>query len=160
MIQGISPVQAALINSTFIQSFELDDWHMNAPLHSNAIIIPALFAAAQHTTTSSKVTSSPISGANLLLSTIVGYETGPRVGLALHGSNMLSTGWHSGAVFGPPAAAAAVSKMLEFEPGMIEDALGISCTQAGGLMSAQFESMVKRMQHGFAARNGLFAACK
>lgn len=24
-------------------------------------------------------------------------------------------------------------------------------------MSAQFESMVKRMQHGFVARNGLFA---
>ena len=70
---------------------------------------------------------------------------------------MLSMGWHSGAVFGPSAAAASVSKLLGSAPKVIEDAVGIACTQACGLMSAQFESMVKRMQHGFAARNGLFA---
>lgn len=63
-----------------------------------------------------------------------------------------------GAVFGPPAAAAAVSKLLHLSPGSIEDALGTACTQACGLMSAQYESMGKRMQHRFAARNGLFAA--
>lgn len=71
---------------------------------------------------------------------------------------MLSMGWHSGAVFGPPAAAASVCKLLDLPPGAIEDAMGIACTQAGGLMSAQFESDVKRMQHGFAARNGLLGA--
>ena len=63
-----------------------------------------------------------------------------------------------GAVFGPPGAAAAVSKLLHLSPGEIEDALGTACTQACGLMSAQYDSMEKRMQHGFAARNGLFAA--
>ena len=36
--------------------------------------------------------------------------------------------------------------------------MGTACTQASGLMSAQHESAVKRMQHGFAARSGLFAA--
>jgi aconitate decarboxylase len=71
---------------------------------------------------------------------------------------MLTRGWHSGVVFGHAAAAAAVSKVLELPPSAIEDALGIACTQACGLMSAQFGSDVKRMQHGFAARNGLFAA--
>lgn len=71
---------------------------------------------------------------------------------------MLTRGWHSGAVFGPSASAAAVSKLLKLPIDAIEDALGIACTQAGGLMSAQFGSDVKRMQHGFAARNGLFAA--
>ena len=39
-----------------------------------------------------------------------------------------------------------------------EDALGMAATQSCGLMSAQFESMVKRMQHGFASRAGLTAA--
>ena len=63
-----------------------------------------------------------------------------------------------GAVFGPPAAAAAVSKLIHLSPGAIEDAQGTASTQACGLMSAQYESMGKRMQHGFAARNGLFAA--
>ena len=63
-----------------------------------------------------------------------------------------------GAVVGPPTAAAAVSKFLRLSPRRIEDSLNTACTQACGLMSAQYESMAKRMQHGFAARNGLFAA--
>lgn len=71
---------------------------------------------------------------------------------------MLSRGWHSGAVFGPSAAASAVGKLLGLSKDQIEDAMGIACTQSCGLMSAQFGSDVKRMQHGFAARNGLFAA--
>ena len=40
----------------------------------------------------------------------------------------------------------------------MESAVGIACTQAGGLMSAQYEGMIKRVQHAFAARNGLFGA--
>ncbi|CAM1505957.1 Fc.00g115940.m01.CDS01 [Cosmosporella sp. VM-42] len=147
----IGPLAAALLNSTFIQAFELDDYHSDAPLHSNAIILPALLAAAEHM----KV---PTSGADFLLATIVGYEVGPRIGLGLHGGHMLSMGWHSGAVFGPSASAASVSKLFNLRANQIEDALGIACTQACGLMSAQYGSDVKRMQHGFASRNGLFAA--
>ena len=60
-------------------------------------------------------------------------------------------------MFGPPAAAAAASKLLGLSPEEIEDAFGTACTQACGLTAARFESMAKRMQHGFAARNGLFA---
>ena len=40
----------------------------------------------------------------------------------------------------------------------MEDALGMAATQSGGLMAAQFGAMSKRMQHGFASRNGLTAA--
>lgn len=153
--QKLGPLPAALLNSTEVQAFELDDWHSLAPVHSNSILLPALLAATSH----QRATGAPIfSGASLLISTIVGYETGPRVGLCLHGSHMLTRGWHSGVVFGHAASAAAVSKVLGLDPCAIEDALGIACTQACGLMSAQFGSDVKRMQHGFAARNGLFAA--
>ncbi|KAI8626803.1 hypothetical protein F5Y19DRAFT_190214 [Xylariaceae sp. FL1651] len=153
----LSPLSAALLNSSFIQGFELDDWHSDAPLHSNSIILPALFAAAQSQARSDE-SATPISGSDLLLATIVGYEVGPRVGQALHGAHVLTTGWHSGAVFGPSAAAAAVGKLLGLNATQIEDAFGIACTQACGLMSAQFGSDAKRMQHGFASRNGLLAA--
>jgi aconitate decarboxylase len=149
--QKISPLTAALLNSTFIQGFELDDWHAEAPLHSNAIILPALLASLP-------VLKTPISGAQFLLSYLVGLEVGPRVGNALYGTYILTQGWHSGAVFGPSASAAAVSKLFLLDAAKVEDALGIACTQACGLMSAQFESEVKRMQHGFPARNGLMAA--
>lgn len=153
----MTALNAAMLNSSFIQGFELDDWHAGAPIHSNSILLPALLATADHEGTSATV-GKKHTGKDLLLAYIAGLEVGPRAGLALHGAHMLSMGWHSGAVFGPPASAVAVSKLLDLPPGAIEDAIGISCTQAGGLMSAQFESEVKRMQHGFAARSGLLGA--
>lgn len=146
----LTPASAALLNSTFIQGFELDDWHSEAPLHSNSLLIPSLLAAAEH--------QGSVSGSDFLLAMIAGYETGPRVGNALWGRDILAKGWHSGAVFGPAAVVAAVGNLYHFNPDTFEDAFGIACTQACGLMSAQFESEVKRMQHGFAARNGLFAS--
>ena len=36
----LSPLAAAALNSTFIQGFELDDYHSAAPLHSNALLLP------------------------------------------------------------------------------------------------------------------------
>jgi len=151
--RNLSPMSAALLNSTFIQGFELDDYHSIAPQHSNAIIIPALFSA-------SKIDADDgvkMTGKDFLLSYIIGCEIGPRVGEALHGAELLTRGWHSGALQGPTSSAGAVSKALHLEPYQIEDALGIACTQAGGLMAAQFGSMAKRMQHGFPSRNGLFS---
>ncbi|MES2184139.1 MAG: MmgE/PrpD family protein [Pseudomonadota bacterium] len=145
-----SPGGAALLNGTFIQGFELDDYHPLAPLHSASIVLPALWAAAEG--------MQKVSGAQFLEAAMAGYETGPRVGLALHGGQMLSRGWHSGAVFGPHASAAAVGKLMGLDAARFEDALGLAGTQSCGLMAAQYEAMSKRMHHGFAARNGLFAA--
>jgi aconitate decarboxylase len=71
---------------------------------------------------------------------------------------MLSRGWHSGSVFGPIAAAAAVGNLLGLDIDQMEDAIGLGATQAGGLMAAQFGAMSKRMHHGLASRNGLYAA--
>ncbi|MFD6154932.1 MmgE/PrpD family protein [Nocardia sp. NPDC060256] len=141
---------AVLLNSTFIQGFELDDFHPLAPLHSNSLILPVLLASAQQ--------FGGASGAAALTAAIAGYEVGPRVGLALHGSEMLSRGWHSGPVFGTHTAAMAAGKLRELDAAMLEDALGMAGTQSGGLMAAQYEAMSKRMQHGFAARNGYYAA--
>ena len=43
-----SPQSAAMLNSSFIQGFELDDFHPEAPLHSNSLVLPAMLAAAPH----------------------------------------------------------------------------------------------------------------
>lgn len=145
-----SAFSAAMINSSFIQGFELDDYYPAAPVHSNSVIIPAALPLLQR--------QKEITGPELLAAVVRGYEVATRVGLSLHGPQMLSRGWHSGAVFGGPAAAAAAGALLRFSAAQYEDAIGIAATQACGLMSAQFESMVKRMQHGFAARNGLYGA--
>src|SRR5580700_3694777 len=145
-----SATSAAMVNSSFIQGFELDDYHPLAPLHSNSIILPAMLAATPRV--------GSVSGERFLLGAILGYETGPRVGQALGGLDMLSRGWHSGVVFGPIASAAAAGTLYGLDAAGFEDAFGMAATQSCGLMSAMYESMVKRMQHGFASRNGLTAA--
>jgi 2-methylcitrate dehydratase PrpD len=141
---------AVLLNSTFIQGFELDDFHPLAPLHSTSLIVPVLLATAGHL--------GGASGDAALTAAVAGFEVGPRVGLALHGSQMLSRGWHSGPVFGTHTAATVAGKLRGLGADELEDALGMAGTQSAGLMAAQYEAMSKRMQHGFAARNGYYAA--
>ncbi len=142
---------AAILNGTFIQGFELDDFHPLAPLHSCSLVIPALLSTAA-------TRPGTITGAELLLAAIVGFEVGPRVGYTLHGTQMLDRGWHSGSVFGTHAAAMASGKLRGLPPAQLEDALGLAATQSSGLMAAQYEAMSKRMHHGLAARNGFYAA--
>lgn len=142
---------AAILNGTFIQGFELDDFHPLAPLHSCSLVIPALLSTAA-------TRPGTITGAELLLAAIAGFEVGPRVGYTLHGTQMLDRGWHSGSVFGTHAAAMASGKLRGLPPAQLEDALGLAATQSSGLMAAQYEAMSKRMHHGLAARNGFYAA--
>jgi 2-methylcitrate dehydratase PrpD len=142
---------AAVLNGTFIQGFELDDFHPLAPLHSCSLLIPALLSTAS-------VRPQPSTGAELLLGAIVGFEVGPRVGYTLHGTQMLDRGWHSGPVFGTHSAAMASGKLRGLGPAQLEDALGLAGTQSAGLMAAQYEAMSKRMHHGLASRNGFYAA--
>lgn len=146
---------AVLLNSTFIQGFELDDFHPVAPLHSNSLILPVLLAPAGP---AAAPNPGPVTGARALTAAIAGFEVGPRVGLALHGAQMLSRGWHSGPVFGTHAAAMTAGLLRGLDAARLEDALGMAGTQSAGLMAAQYEAMSKRMQHGFAARNGYYAA--
>ena len=145
--QTTSGPAAVLLNSTFIQGFELDDFHPVAPLHGASLVLPVLLtAAADDRSTDGRA----------FLTAVAGFETGPAGGPALHGAQMLSRGWHSGPVFGTHAAAMAAGKLRGLDAGPLEDALGLAATQSAGLMAAQFEAMSKRMQHGFAARNGFY----
>ena len=148
---------SALLNSAFIQACELDDFHSVAPLHSASIILPALLAAAE-LEASRPTGAHTVDGASFLLAWLVGLEVGPRAGMALNGGEVLAMGWHCGPIFGHPAASAAASKLFGLDSNSTEDAIGMACTQSCGLMAAQYEGMIKRMQHGFAARNGLFGA--
>ena len=141
---------AALLNGTFIQGFELDDFHPLGPLHSASLILPSLIACGEDL--------GNVNGRAFLLGAIKGFEVGPRVGMALHGAEMLSRGWHSGSVFGTHASAVAAGSLLNLDAAAYEDALGLAGTQSAGLMAAQYEAMCKRMHHGFASRNGLYAA--
>jgi aconitate decarboxylase len=104
------------------------------------------------------VADSNVTGIDLMIAAVIGFEVAPRIGLALHGADMLTRGWHSGPIFGTPATAAAVAKLFRLDAEQTEHAIALGATQSGGLMAAQFGAMSKRMHHGFAARNGLYGA--
>ena len=146
----VPPGTAALLNGTAIQGFELDDYHPFGPLHSQACVLPAVLAMAEH--------EGGRSGRDVLEAVALGFETGPRVGMALGGLALVAQGWHCGSVYGALASAAGVGALLDLDDGGFEDAIGLAATQASGLMSAQFEAMVKRMHSGIAARTGLTSA--
>ncbi len=147
----VTPMSAALLNGTFVQGFELDDFHPHGALHSSAVVVPAAVAAVE-------ASGRRVSFDDFLAALAMGYEVGPRVGIALGGAAATVRGWHSGAVFGPFGAAAAAGKVFDLDGPGFESAFGNAGTRAGALMAAQYKSMVKRMHHGMASQAGLHGA--
>lgn len=146
-----SPVDAALLNGTMIQGYELDDANP-ATIHSCAAVLPAAIAAAEY------IGLDRVDGRKLLTAIIAGFEVGPRVGLCMNGNKMLVKGWHAPGIFGPFPAAAAAGVVLGLDTDQMVHALGIAGPQAAGIMATQFGSMTKRMLSGKSSQSGLYAA--
>lgn len=72
--------------------------------------------------------------------------------------SVLAAGIRNRSLAVPLPTAAATSKFLDLASSDTELTIEITCTQAGGLMSAQYSGMIKRAQHAFSAHNGLFGA--
>ena len=144
-------VNAALVNGTMVQGYELDDANP-AAFHSCAAVLPAVFAAMEY------VGADKVDGEKLLTAIIAGFEVGPRVGLCMNGNRMLINGWHTPGIFAPFPAAIAAGLVLGLSSDQLFHALGIAGPQAAGIMAAQFGSMVKRMLSAKGAQSGLYAA--
>src|SRR5262244_1208673 len=147
--QKLSSTNAALVNGTQVQGFELDDVHRDGVLHCGAVTLPALIAVAE--------SHADLSGSDFLAAAVAGYEIGPRVGRCM-GQEHIGQGWHSGATLGVYSAAAGAARGLRLSPEQTVHALGIAGTQSAGLMAAQYGAMVKRMHAGRAAQSGLYGA--
>ena len=140
---------AALVNGTLVHSFELDDLHKNSILHPSSAGVPAALAIAE--------SLDGISGQEFLTACIAGIEVGARVGMSV-GTSHLVRGFHPTGTNGAVTAAAAAGRALGLNAEQMEHAISIGATQAAGLMSAQFESMVKRMHAGRASQSGVYGA--
>lgn len=144
----VSAPHAALLNGTLVQGFELDDIHRKGAMHVGSTTLPAIVALAE--------VRGGMSGKRFMTAAVAGYEIGPRVGMCM-GPNHLGQGWHSGATVGAFAGAASSAAALGLSEEGTIDALGIAGTLASGIMAVQYGSMVKRMNHGRSAQNGLYA---
>jgi len=144
----LSAPNAALVNGTLVQGFELDDVHRVGAMHVGSVVLPPLIAITE--------LKPGLTGRDFLTAAVAGYETGPRVGICM-GQEHLAQGWHSAATVGVFSAGAAAAAALRLSSEQTVHALGIAGTQAAGLMAAQYGSMVKRMHVGRSAQSGLYA---
>jgi 2-methylcitrate dehydratase PrpD len=150
MKKRLSAPNAALLNGTMVQGFELDDVHRKGVLHVGAVTLPALIAVTE-------LKKRKLTGKDFLTAAVAGYEIGPRVGICM-GQEHIGQGWHSGATLGVFSAAAGAAAGLGLSTEQTVHALGIAGTQSAGLMAAQYGAMVKRMHAGKSSQSGLYGA--
>ncbi|MBY5377284.1 MmgE/PrpD family protein [Rhizobium leguminosarum] len=143
----VDPGTAAVLNSASGNILDFDDTHPSTLIHPSAPILAAVLPIAE----SGNATISDV-----LLAFALGNEVAVRVGLAL-GREHYANGWHITATCGTIGAAAGAAKMLGLDENGIRNAIGIACTQAGGI-ACNFGSMAKSVGVGDAARSGLHAA--
>jgi 2-methylcitrate dehydratase PrpD len=143
-----SPLFAALVNGAASHVVEQDDLHNASVFHPATVVFPAALASAQQT---------GASGRDLIAASVVGYETGVRVGSYLGRSHYKV--FHTTGTAGTLAAAAAVSHLLGTDEKIMLHALGSAGTQAAGLWEFLRDAADSKQLHtAKAASDGLLAA--
>lgn len=138
-----SAPEAALTNGTIAHIHDYDD--VGAYGHPTVGLMPALIAVAE---------LSGATGQQMLESYAIGFE----VALALNKDyDQYSRGFHSTALFGTMASAAACSRLLGLDIEQTMSAIGIAASEASGV-GRNNGTMVKSFHAGLAARNGVMAA--
>lgn len=141
---------AALINGSMGHTIEMDDVHKQSKCHPGTVVIPAALAVGEF---------NKISGKELLLSIVIGYEVILHIGMGIGAASHRLKGWHATATCGPFGAAAVTSKMLNQDIKKIRSALGIAGTQASGLWAFAADGATSKKYHpGHAAYCGIIAA--
>lgn len=146
---GFTAFDAALINGTAAHGEDFDDTFEGGPVHSGAVIVPAVLALAER---------EALPGAQVLVGVVTGVELMCRMSLvAPMGAH--KAGFHPTAVFGAVAAAGAAGAALRLPEDQMASALGIAGSMASGIIEYLAEgTWTKRMHAGWAAQAGLRAA--
>jgi len=115
---------AVLVNGTFAQGCELDDYYDQGGGHPGAATVPVILALAQ---------KQRVTGEELITAMVAGYEVGWRIGRALL-PELMRRGYHAQSTVGVFIAAAAAGKILRLNPAQMTHALAIAGSHAGGTM--------------------------
>ncbi|GAA5232374.1 MmgE/PrpD family protein [Verticiella sediminum] len=147
--QKLSAPSAALINGTQVQGFELDDANHRGVVHLGAATLSPLVALAE--------SRGGMSGRDLIVAAVAGYEIGSRVGICMTPDH-IGQGWHPAGTVGIFAAACGSARAIGLDASRTQWALGHAGSQASGLMAAQYGAMIKRVHAGHAAECGMMGA--
>lgn len=147
--EGLRPEDAALLNGTAAHGEDFDDTFEGGPVHSGAVVVPAVLAACERFGRD---------GRGALLGIAAGVEAMCRLSLVAP-KRIHQAGFHPTAVLGAMAATLAVAKTLNLNEQQTVDALGVAGSMAGGIIEYLAEgAWTKRLHAGWAAHAGLHAA--
>jgi 2-methylcitrate dehydratase PrpD len=145
----LSAAAAAIVNGTAIHGEDFDDTFEGGPIHTGAVVVPAVLAACER---------HKLSGEAALLGIAVGVETMCRLSTVAP-TLTHKAGFHPTAVFGAVGAAAGVGAALKLNERQLVDALGTVGSMASGIIEYLAEgAWTKRLHAGWAAQSGLRAA--
>ena len=143
------PEDAALLNGTAAHGEDFDDTFEGGPVHSGAVVVPAVLAACEHFGRS---------GRDALLGIATGVEALCRLSLVAP-KKIHKAGFHPTAVLGVMGSTLGVCVALKLNKIQIVNALGIAGSMAGGIIEYLAEgAWTKRLHAGWAAQSGLRAA--
>lgn len=145
--ERIDALTAAFLNAAGANVFDYCDTHLPTVVHPTAPVAPALLAMAE---------LKKVTGPELLLAFVLGFEIECRVGMAVSPGHY-PKGWHITSTCGPFGAAAGAGKLLGLGAEKMAWALGNAATQSAGL-SECLGWPAKSLSVGNAARNGLLSA--
>ena len=146
---GFRAEDAAMVNGTAAHGEDFDDTFEGGPVHSGAVIVPAVLAASERFGRH---------GGSALLGVASGVETLCRLSLVAP-KLIHKAGFHPTSVLGAMASTVGVSVALGLDRRQLVDALGIAGSMAGGIIEYLAEgAWTKRLHAGWAARVGLHAA--
>jgi 2-methylcitrate dehydratase PrpD len=142
----LSALDAATVNATYAHSCELDDSGYRGGCHSGALSVPCALALAE---------SMHLSGRDLLLGIVIGYEILYRIGRVLS-RPVVELGFHHQSVVGPFGVAAVAAALLGLSAEQAVHALSIAGSHSSGVMEYdQHGGEVKRYHNAMATRAGM-----
>ena len=144
-----SPETAAMLNGTAAHGEDFDDTFEGGPVHSSAVIMPAVLAACERF---------GCDGQAAFKGMVVGIETLCRLSMVIPKA-IHKSGFHPTGVLGAMAATLAVSTAMGLNRKQTVDALGIAGSMAAGIIEYLAEgAWTKRLHAGWAAKIGIQAA--
>lgn len=137
---------AALANGTAAHAELFDDNSEPMMAHPSASLVSALLPLAQ---------SRGLSGAEVLLAYVAGFEINVALGRALN-PRMYERGWHVTRTLGVLGVTATCCRLLKLAPPAFRSALGIAATMASGVRQ-NFGTMTMALHAGLTARDAVQA---
>ncbi|MEI2417651.1 MmgE/PrpD family protein [Orrella sp. JC864] len=143
---GYVPADAAFANAVAGHGLVREDMHAGSVAHLGVIVWPTLLALAQQR---------PVSGRDLLVAAIVGYETGAQIGRAVM-TEALGRLFRPTGLVGPFAAVAAGARLAGLDGEQALNAFALAGNCCGGLNEWPHTGASEMYFHpGFAVRNAM-----